>query len=129
MAYETHFSKVAGKSLKDIISEEQSRAIAQATAERGAQIVSCLGQGSAYYAPSAAAFSMVKAILNDEKKVVPACVFCSGQYGVKDVCIGVPVSLGAQGAENIVELVLTVAEKQQLSTTAQSIKEAVANLL
>jgi len=123
------FSKVSGKLLSDIISKEQCSELSLATAQRGAQIVAHLGQGSAYYAPSAAAFAMVKAIVKDEKIVMPACVYCQGEYSIKDACIGVPVKIGAQGIEEIIELKISAQDKEKLINYAKSAKEAAANLL
>ncbi len=123
------FSKVSGKPLTQILSCEQCLDLSLATVKRGAQIVSCLGRGSAYYAPSAAAFRMVKAIVKDEKAVVPACVYCNGEYAIEDACIGVPVKVGAQGAEEIIELDLIPEDKEKLINCARSVKEAAAGLL
>ena len=123
------FSKVAGKLLKDIVPKEQCSELSLATAERGAQIVALLEQGSAYYAPSAAAFAMVKAIIKDEKIVMPACVYCQGEYSIKDACIGVPVKIGAHGAQEIIELRLSPQDKEKLINCAQFAKEAAADLL
>lgn len=125
----TGFSKVAGKLLSNIVSAETCMELAHATAQRGAQIVASLGQGSAYYAPSAAACSMVRAIIKDEKTVVPACVYCHGEYSIEDACIGVPVRIGAQGVEEIIELDLNPKDKETLINSAQSVKEAASNLL
>ncbi|MCG2711744.1 MAG: malate dehydrogenase [Candidatus Omnitrophica bacterium] len=122
------FSKVSGKPLTQIVSAERCRDLSLATAQRGAQIVACLGQGSAYYAPSAAAFKMVKAIIGSENIVVPACVYCNGEYGIEDTCIGVPARLGSRGVEEIIELDLKVEEKEKLLNSAKFIKEAAANL-
>ena len=72
---------------------------------------------------------MVKAILNDEKIIVPACTYCNGEYGIEDTCIGVPVRLGAQGVEEIIELDLSAEDKEKLVNSAKSIKAAVANLI
>ncbi|MCP4648962.1 MAG: malate dehydrogenase [PVC group bacterium] len=122
-------SSVSGKTLSEVLPKEKVDALVEDTVKRGAQIVACLGKGSAYYAPSAAAFSMVKAILKDEKKVVPASVLLSGQYGLTDVCIGVPVCLGTSGIEEIIELPLTDEEKKQLIDSAESIRSTLTNLL
>ncbi len=123
------FSKVQGKALSEIAGEEKCKELSLATAQRGAEIVACLGQGSAYYAPSAAAYKMVRSILNDEKTVLPACAYCNGEYGIEDTCIGVPVRLGAQGVEEIIELNLSAEHKERLLNCAKSIKETVANLI
>ncbi len=123
------FTKVAGKKLTELLDESECSELSRATVKRGAQIVECLGTGSAYYAPSAAAFSMVKAIVKDEKKVLSACVYLNGEYGIKDVCIGVPVILGASGVEQIFELELTKQETESLVSSAAAVKSAVAQLV
>ncbi|MFH2137806.1 MAG: malate dehydrogenase [Candidatus Omnitrophota bacterium] len=122
-------SKVSGKNLGEVFSPEKCDELAENTVMRGAQIVKCLGKGSAYYAPSAAAFSMIRAILNDEKKILPASVYLEGEYGINDVCIGVPIRLGRCGVEEIIELDLTDKEKAQLTASAESLKSASLNLL
>ncbi|MFH1063025.1 MAG: malate dehydrogenase [Candidatus Omnitrophota bacterium] len=123
------FTKVAGKKLTELLSEAECNELSMATVKRGAQIVECLGNGSAYYAPSAAAFSMVKAIIADEKKTVSACVYLNGEYGIKDVCIGVPIILGSSGVEQIFELELTKQETENLVASANAVKTAVAGLV
>jgi len=123
------YCNVSGISVLELLSKEKLDKIIDKTIERGAEIVSLLGKGSAYYAPSAAAFLMVKAILNDEKKIVPACVYLKGEYGLRDVCVGVPISLGKDGIEDIIELKLTAQEKAKLSACAASIKKTLSNLV
>ncbi|MBU1087661.1 MAG: malate dehydrogenase [Candidatus Omnitrophica bacterium] len=122
------FTKVAGKKLTELLSDAECAELSKDTVNRGAQIVECLGNGSAYYAPSAAAFSMVQAILKDEKKLLSACVYLNGEYGIKDVCIGVPIILGAFGVEQIFELELTKQETENLVSSANAVKSAVAAL-
>lgn len=122
------YSNVSGISIEELLPSEKIKELIEKTVKRGAEIVSCLGKGSAYYAPSAAAFSMVKAIIRDEKKIIPACVSLNGEYGLADVCIGVPARLGREGIEEVIELKLTEAEKKQLQTAAKEIKTASANL-
>jgi len=121
--------RIKGRALTELVSPEICAQIVEKTVKRGAQIVGCLGKGSAYYAPSAAAFSMVKMIINDEKRVIPACVKCEGQYGINDVCIGISVRLGESGIEEVIELELTPAEKTQLVEAAESVKNTVASLI
>jgi len=122
------YCSVAGIPIAELLPEKKIKEVIGKTVQRGAQIVSLLGKGSAYYAPSAAAFSMVRAIIKDEKKVLPASVFCDGEYGLQDVCIGVPVRLGKRGIEEIVQLKLTDKEQQQLGDSAEAIKKAVTGL-
>ena len=121
-------SKVSGKVLAEAFGEDKCNELSERTVKRGAEIVKCLGKGSAYYAPSAAAYEMVRAILKDEKKLLPASVYIDGQYGISDVCIGVPIKLGKDGVEEIVELEILDKEKEQLMSSAESIKTALADL-
>ncbi|MCV6003663.1 malate dehydrogenase, partial [Escherichia coli] len=85
--------------------------IVQRTANGGAEIVSLLKTGSAYYAPSAAAVEMVEAILKDKKKILPCSVYLEGEYGINGLFVGVPVKLGARGIEQIIEINLTTEER------------------
>ncbi|MFH1996648.1 MAG: malate dehydrogenase [Candidatus Omnitrophota bacterium] len=100
-------------------------AIEEAARNRGAQIVSLLGKGSAFYAPSASALTMVRAILNDTKETVAASVCLSGEYGISDICIGVPISLGKAGIESIVKIELDSGEKESLVRASNAIKEMI----
>jgi len=123
------YCSVSGISVLELLSKEKLDKIIDKTIERGAEIVALLGKGSAYYAPSAAAFLMVKAVLKDEKKIVPASVYLNGEYGLRDVCVGVPISLGKDGVEDIIELKLTAQEKAKLNACAVSIKKTLSNLV
>ncbi|MBU4305840.1 MAG: malate dehydrogenase [Candidatus Omnitrophica bacterium] len=125
----TRYSTVSGINITELLSGEKLAGISQRTVKRGAEIVSLLGKGSAYYAPSAAAFKMVKAILKDERRIVSASVLCEGEYGLDDVCIGVPVRLGKNGVEEIISLQLSKEEKEQLSASAVSIKSTLSSLI
>ncbi|MFH1459752.1 MAG: malate dehydrogenase [Candidatus Omnitrophota bacterium] len=118
-------SRVKGEPLSKFLSLIEQNKLVEKTINRGAEIVKRLGKGSAYYAPSAAAFTMIKSIICDEKKVMPACVYLSGEYNIKGVCIGVPVRLGKQGAEEIINLDLTHDEQTKLLDCAQSIKKQI----
>jgi malate dehydrogenase len=91
----------------------------------GAEIVKYLKTGSAYYAPSAAAIEMVESILLDQKKVLPCAAYLKGEYGYKDLFVGVPVKLGAGGVEKIYELKLEPEEKAALDKSAASVKELI----
>lgn len=101
----------------DIFKESSERA-----KNRGAEIVRHLKTGSAYFSPSAAVFAMVKAIVKDEKKMLCASAYLDGQYGEKDVYIGVPVILGASGVKEIIEIKLTEAEKSAFKNSASQIR-------
>ncbi|MGH9677202.1 MAG: malate dehydrogenase, partial [Candidatus Acidiferrum sp.] len=91
----------------------------------GAEIVNLLKTGSAYYAPSAAAVEMVEAILKDKKKILPCAVYLDGEYGVKGLFVGVPVKLGARGAEEIIQIKLTAEENAALQKSSASVRELV----
>lgn len=115
-------STVKGVSLNEVLGIEAARELAQATFNRGAQIVSLLGSGSAFFAPSAAIAAIVRAIINDEKRVIGACACLNGEYGLKDVCIGVPCRIGRRGIEEIVELDLNKEEKEAFLRSAAKLK-------
>jgi malate dehydrogenase len=117
------YSTVAGIPLPDLMDAETIRKIAERTANGGAEIVKLLGTGSAYYAPASAAVEMVEAILKDKKKILPCSVFLQGEYGIKDLFVGVPVKLGAKGVEQIVEIKLTPEENAALQKSAAAVKE------
>jgi malate dehydrogenase len=122
------FTKVKGQPLCQIISKEKIDDIIERTRRRGAEIVRLLGNSSAYFAPSLAIYEMVKAILNDEKKVLCASVFLDGQYGLSDICIGVPIRLGRNGVEEIIKLELNQEEKTVFYKSAESIRKEISTL-
>jgi len=95
------------------------------TANGGAEIVSLLKTGSAYYAPSSSAVEMVEAILKDKKKILPCAVLLEGEYGVNGLFVGVPVKLGSMGIEKIYELSLTAEEQAMLEKSVGAVKELV----
>jgi malate dehydrogenase len=119
----TRYATVAGIPLGDLMPREKIEAIIQRTRDGGAEIVSLLKAGSAYYAPSAAVVEMVEAILKDKKKVLPCCVYLQGEYGINGVFVGVPVKLGARGVEQILEIGLTLEERGALQKSAEAVKE------
>ena len=96
--------------------------------ERGASIVAHLGSGSAYYGPAAAACVIIKAIINDEKRVLGVCAYLDGKYDIKDLYLGVPARIGKQGIEDVIEIELSENEKKQLLGSAESIRGQLANL-
>lgn len=116
------YTTVAGIPLTEMISEEKLDAIVKRTQKGGGEIVNLLGT-SAWYAPGAAAAQMVEAILKDEKRIFPCCAWLTGQYGLKDMYLGVPVKLGKNGIEEIIELELNDEEKQMLNGSAESVRE------
>ncbi len=100
--------------------------IIQRTRQGGGEIVGYLKTGSAYYAPAAAVADMVAAIIGDEGRIVPASVQLQGEYGLTDVFVGVPVKLGANGVEQVIELDLTDEELTALHRSAEHVKETIA---
>jgi malate dehydrogenase len=117
------YSTVAGIPLPELISKEKLEAIVARTRKGGAEIVNLLKTGSAYYAPSAAAVEMVEAILKDKKKILPCAVYLEGEYGIKGLFVGVPVKLGANGVEQIIEVKLSPEDKAALDKSAASVRE------
>jgi malate dehydrogenase len=117
------YTTVKGKPVSDLMPKEKLDAIIQRTRDGGAEIVGLLKTGSAFYAPSASAVDMVEAIYKDEKRVVPCSVLCEGEYGLKNVIVGVPVKIGRSGVEQIVEYELTVNERAALETSANAVRE------
>ena len=113
---------VDGKPLPDLVDEATLDRLFQRTRDGGAEIVALLKKGSAYYAPSAAVTQMVGAIANDTREVLPVCAWTTGQYGINDVCVGVPARLGRKGVEEIVELDLNDDELSQLRAAAEGIR-------
>src|SRR2546428_6202718 len=119
---------VEGKPLTELVDEQTLERLYQRTRDAGAEIVALLKKGSAYYAPSAAIAQMVNAIAGDSKEVLPVCAWCTGQYGIQDVYVGVPARLGASGVEDIMELDLNEQELRALREAAQGIKAKCADL-
>ena len=117
------YTTVKGKPVSDLMSKDKLDAIIQRTRDGGAEIVGLLKTGSAFYAPSASAVDMVEAIDKDEKRVMPCSVLCEGEYGLKNVIVGVPVKIGRSGVEQIVEYELTVNEQAALETSANAVRE------
>ena len=119
---------VGGKPLTELVDQGTLERLYQRTRDAGAEIVALLKKGSAYYAPSAAITRMVRAIARGDRDVLPACAWCEGQYGIRDVYVGVPVRLSASGVEEIVELELNEAEVGALRAAAEGIRAKCADL-
>jgi malate dehydrogenase len=113
---------VNGVPLKQLISKEKLDAIVARTAGGGGEIVKLMGT-SAYYAPASAAVEMARAFLYDEKRLLPAAAYCEGEYGYRDMYIGVPVVVGGKGVEKIVTIELTAEEKAGLDKSAAAVRE------
>ena len=121
----SRYSTVAGIPITELLDAEQVEAIEQRTRDGGAEIVKLLGTGSAYYAPGSAVVEMVEAVLKDKKKILPCSVFLQGEYGVQDLFVGVPCKLGANGLEEIIEIILTPDEDAALKKSAAAVRELV----
>ncbi len=119
------YSSVGGIPLADLLDAGTIEALVKRTRDGGAEIVRYLKTGSAYYAPSAAAVQMAEAILKDKKRVLPCSAYLEGEYGIRDLFVGVPVKLGARGIEKIYEIKLTGEELSALHKSAAAVKELV----
>jgi malate dehydrogenase len=113
---------VDGRPLPELVDEESLEALFRQTRDGGAEIVSLLKAGSAYYAPSASVVAMVRAIVLDTHEALPVCAWVTGQYGISDVYVGVPARLGREGVEEIVELELNEPELASLREAAEAIR-------
>ena len=116
---------VGGIPLTELLSTTKIEGLVKRTRQGGGEIVQLLKAGSAYYAPSAAITQMAEAILLDRKRILPCCVYLEGEYGINGLCLGVPVKLGANGVEEIIEIQLTEEEQAALNRSAESVRELV----
>lgn len=122
------YSTVAGVPITELLPPERVAAIVERTRQGGGEIVSLLKKGSAFFAPSAATMKMVEAILRDRKQILPCSVFLDGEYGLHDVCFGVPVKLGTTGMEQILEIELRPDEREALNKSADLVRSSIAAL-
>lgn len=122
------FTTVKGVSITELMSEERINALVERTRHGGAEIVALLKTGSAYYAPAAATYQMVKAVLFDEKRMLPCAAYLNGEYGANGIYTGVPVMLGSGGVEKIVELNLNEQEKADFEKSVSAVKTLVEKL-
>jgi malate dehydrogenase len=118
------YTTVGGIPVTELIDKDKLDAIIARTKDGGGELVRLMGT-SAWYAPGAAAAQMVEAIVKDENRIFPCCVMLNGQYGVKDMCVGVPVKLGKKGIEKIITLKLRKEEKEELAKSVKAVKEIV----
>jgi malate dehydrogenase len=126
----TRYSTVAGIPVPDLVkmgwsTQEKIDAIVSRTANGGGEIVKLLEKGSAFYAPAASAIAMAESYLRDKKRVLPCAAWLSGEYGVKDLYVGVPVVIGAGGVERIVEITLNEAEQAAFKKSCASVQELI----
>jgi malate dehydrogenase len=117
------YSTVAGIPITELMPPDRIEALVDRTRNGGAEIVGLLKTGSAYYAPSAAAVEMAESILKDKKKILPCAAYLEGEYGLKDLFIGVPVKLGSNGVEEVIEIELTDEENSALQHSAAAVQE------
>ena len=119
------YTTVSGVPITQLLSEEKVDKLVERTRKGGTEIVNLLKTGSAYYAPAASVALMVEAMVSDKERFVPASVYLDGEYGLKDVFVGVPVILGQDGVEKVVELELTPSERESLHKSAADVSEGI----
>ena len=122
------YTTAGGIPIAQLMDAEAVEALVKRTRTGGAEIVSLLKTGSAFYAPGASAAKMVEAVLKDERRLFPASAFLRGEYGYRDICLGVPVIMGRNGVERIVELPLTEQEKKALDSSAAAVARGMQDL-
>lgn len=122
------YTNIKGVKIDEFLDHKKVGLLTNKTIERGAEIVSLLGSGSAYFGPSAAVTQMVRAVAKDEKRLLGACACLNGEYGIKDICVGVPCRIGRNGIEQVVELELAEEEKAKLNQSAESLRQLIKQL-
>jgi malate dehydrogenase len=119
----TRFTNIKGIELDEFLDAKKIETLLNKTVARGAEIVSLLNSGSAYFAPSAAITAIVRSIAKDEKRILGVSAYLNGEYGLKDICVGVPCRIGRSGIEKIIELDLNKEEKEKLINSAESLRQ------
>ncbi len=119
------YSTVAGVPLSDLLSQKEIEEVVNRTKQAGAEIVGYLKTGSAYFAPGKSTAIIVEAILKDSKQIFPCAVLLEGEYGVNNVVNGVPVMLGGEGAEKVIEVTLDPCEREQFRKSTQAVEEMI----
>ncbi len=122
------FSTINGIPVTELLPKDKIDKIVDRTRKAGGEIVALLKTGSAFYSPSLGAVLMAEAILKDKKRIIPSCVYLEGEYGLKDICFGVPTVLGANGIEKIIELKLNDEEKAMVKKSADSVGKTIAEM-
>lgn len=120
------YTTVSGIPVTQLMDQATLDAIVQRTRNGGAEIVSLLKTGSAYYAPSAAAAQMAEAIVKNQRRVLPCAAWLEGEYGLQGLFLGVPCKLGARGLEQVIEVRLSAEEKAALAKSAESVRQTMA---
>ena len=119
------YTTVSGIPVSHFIPQDRLDAIIERTRKGGGEIVKYLKTGSAYYAPSLAVAEMVESIVKDKKKILPCAAYMEGEYGIKDLYFGVPIKLGANGVEEIIEIDLTDEEKEMIKNSEAAVRAVV----
>ena len=119
------YTTVGGIPISEMLDADDIQRLVERARQGGGEIVALLKQGSAYYAPSASITQMVEAVLLDRKRILPACAYLEGEYGINGLCVGVPVKLGGGGLEKVIEITLTDDEQAALNRSAASVQELV----
>jgi malate dehydrogenase len=122
------YSTVSGIPITELLPKERIDAIVQRTRDGGIEVVNLLKSGSAYYAPASSIVQMAQAILLDEHRILPCAVYLQGEYGYRDLFLGVPVRIGGAGVEKVIEITLAVEEKSALDRSAAAVRELIAKL-
>jgi len=122
------YSTVGGIPLTQLLSDDKINQIVERTRKAGGEIVALLKTGSAYYSPSASAVQMAEAILKDKKRILPCCAYLEGEYGLDGIYFGVPVKLGSDGVEQVMEVSLTEEESMLVQQSGKAVKESIASL-
>jgi malate dehydrogenase len=122
------YTTVGGITITELVPADRLQAISDRTRNGGAEIVKLLKTGSAYYAPAMSAVEMAEAVLTDQKRLVPCSVLLQGEYGMKDLFIGVPVLLGGGGVEKVIELKLSADELAALQKSGKDVADMIAEL-
>lgn len=119
------YSTVSGIPIPQLIKKERIDAIMERTKKAGGEIVGLLKTGSAFYAPSAAVIEMAESIIRDKKRIIPCAAYCEGKYGVNGIFVGVPVKLGSNGVEEIIEIELSADEKKAFDNSVLAIRKLI----
>ncbi len=122
------YSTVAGIPITELLGKETIERLVKRTRDGGIEIVNFLKTGSAYYAPSSAAVQMVESIVKDKKRILPCSVYVQGEYGLRDTFVGLPVKLGRNGVEEIIQIKLNADEQAALNKSAEDVKQSIAKL-
>jgi len=124
----SRFTSIKGIQITELLPKKKINTLIERTRNAGAEIVSLLKSGSAYYAPAASTFQMIKSILLDEKRMLPCAAYLNGEYGMRDIYAGVPVILGKEGVERIIEIKLTKEERAQFRKSCLSVRKLIKKL-